>query len=435
MAETTKIEWTNRRDPTSGAVVEGKTFNPWIGCTKVSEACKNCYAERDAKRRGMVAWGPEASGGTRVLTGDNYWTEAERWARKAHAAGVRPLVFCASWADVAEEWAGPMIDSHGRLVMRHPELDGRAQWKAVPFLSSPDELAPPGLFSSVCTHHAPGGWLPLTMRDAREELWRLIARTSHALDWLLLTKRPDVLARAWPGFEAAYRAELERQLADPRPVSTARPTPKDVFRRPLAFVDAHGLIPSAWPGATVEAQKWVAPRLAHLCSIPAVRRFVSAEPLVERVVFAGTTEEKGLTKVWNYLARPPVFNGTTLLDGDRHGVHWLITGGESGGGASPAHPAWYRDLRTQAAGAGTPFFFKQWGEFLPLDHAAPGDEASADEWVWPDGVARDVKDPAVTAATRAGRIPLPMTTFRVGKKAAGRTLDGVEHSAIPESVL
>lgn len=98
MAET-KIEWTARRNA-DGSTVPGYTFNSWIGCTKVSEACRHCYAERDMVRRDMVSWGPEGTGGTRVVPTNTYWSGPRGWAQKAFEARTRPLVFCASLADV-----------------------------------------------------------------------------------------------------------------------------------------------------------------------------------------------------------------------------------------------------------------------------------------------------------------------------------------------
>lgn len=86
MAENSKIEWTDH------------TFNPWIGCTKVSPACDNCYAEGLMDTRyGRVRWG---AGEDRVLTGDANWAKPRKWNREAAASGMRPFVFCASLADV-----------------------------------------------------------------------------------------------------------------------------------------------------------------------------------------------------------------------------------------------------------------------------------------------------------------------------------------------
>lgn len=118
MGATTEIRWTD------------STFNPWWGCSRVSEACQHCYAESWAKRFG-VEWGKKAE---RRTFGDKHWNEPLRWNRQAESTGVRRLVFCASMADVFED---------------HPEL-------------------PP----------------------ERERLWELIDATP-ALTWQLLTKRPE----------------------------------------------------------------------------------------------------------------------------------------------------------------------------------------------------------------------------------------------------
>lgn len=95
-----------------------------------------------------------------------------------------------------------------------------------------------------------------------------------------------------------------------------------------------------------------------------------------------------------------------------HGlVDWVICGGESGPGARPMHPDWARSLRDQCKEAGVPFFFKQWGEYLPngQDIFLPTTKPK----VYVDGACNFVK---------------------VGKKKAGRLLDGVEHRKYPEVV-
>jgi protein gp37 len=119
MSDNTKIEWCDH------------TFNSWWGCTKVSQACKNCYAEAWAKRTGHRIWGDDAP---RRFFGDKHWAEPLRWNREAAKAGVRRRVFCASMADVFE---------------RREELEPH-----------------------------------------QERLWKLVVATKN-LDWMLLTKRPE----------------------------------------------------------------------------------------------------------------------------------------------------------------------------------------------------------------------------------------------------
>ena len=118
MAENSKIEWTHN------------TFNPWWGCVKVSEGCRNCYAETFARRFG-VQWGPLAE---RRIAGPDTWAATLKWERKAKRDGTRRRVFCASMADVFDD---------------RRDLDA-----------------------------------------ARVRLFRLMQDTPH-LDWLVLTKRPE----------------------------------------------------------------------------------------------------------------------------------------------------------------------------------------------------------------------------------------------------
>lgn len=135
MGENTKIEWAHH------------TFNPWTGCTKVSEACRNCYAESWANRYDGRGWGPKAD---RQRTAPSTWTLPRRWNRAAEKAGKPDRVFCASLADVFE---GPeTMNAYSR------------------------------------------GMVPAARRD----LFRLIEETPFLI-WMLLTKRPE---NVLPMFEA-----------------------------------------------------------------------------------------------------------------------------------------------------------------------------------------------------------------------------------------
>src|SRR5262249_10051694 len=110
MAEITKIEWCDH------------TFNPWIGCQKVSPGCDNCYAEAMMDHRyGRVQWGPH---GERVRTSGQNWNGPKKWAKAAALTGKRPIVFCASLADwldnqVPQEWREDLA----ALIAETPQLD------------------------------------------------------------------------------------------------------------------------------------------------------------------------------------------------------------------------------------------------------------------------------------------------------------------------
>jgi protein gp37 len=164
--------------------------------------------------------------------------------------------------------------------------------------------------------------------------------------------------------------------------------------------------PSTWPlgnvwlGVSVEDQTTADERIPLLLQTPAAVRFVSAEPLLGpvRLPFARLSE-------WNRLARESgQEHAATTLD-------WVICGGESGPGARPAHPDWFRSLRDQCQAANVPFFFKQWGEWLPMLGHAEGVPVRGDKYTHPDG-------------TIMGR---------AGKRAAGRRLDGRTWDEFPRS--
>ncbi len=110
MAEKTEIAWCD------------STFNPWIGCQKVSPGCDNCYAEALMdKRYHRVEWGPH---GERKRTSEANWKQPLRWAKAARSTGKRPRVFCSSLADVFDnqippEWRRDLF----HLIWATPELD------------------------------------------------------------------------------------------------------------------------------------------------------------------------------------------------------------------------------------------------------------------------------------------------------------------------
>jgi protein gp37 len=223
-------------------------------------------------------------------------------------------------------------------------------------------------------------------------------------------------------------------------------------KRPKEMADFAGWGPIDWPanvwaGTTVEDQRRADERIPHLLRVPAKVRFLSMEPLLGAVDLTEVNEGDGTYS--------NAFNGMNVnYDGSGYGmagrdpattgIHWVITGGESGPKARPSHPAWFRSLAAQCHAAGVPFFFKQWGEWAPsddIDANGKADHRYAEQYAedggaprhrWPDAPVRET-------ARRLGKGELgpdvsgDTTVFRVGRSAAGRLLDGVEHSAFPEA--
>jgi protein gp37 len=240
------------------------TFNPWIGCTNVSPGCDHCYAESWSKRSGLVKWGNNP----RRRTSEVYWRAPLKWQAMAAAFhrqhGGRQRVFCASLADV---------------------FDNQAD------------------------------------RVWRSDLFDLIAVTP-ALDWLLLTKRPQ---------------NIEKML------------PKDRSEQGR---------PNVWLGTTAEDQVRFDQRWPVLSRVPAVVRFVSYEPAIGSLRLNPTHQQQ---------------------------PDWLIVGGESGHRARPMRATWARDIILDCQSFDVAPFFKQWGSIAnnPLvseQAMAPRAAALADQY-------------------------------------------------------
>ncbi|WP_454813829.1 phage Gp37/Gp68 family protein [Labrys neptuniae] len=320
MGENTKIEWATH------------TFNAWLGCTKISVACDNCYAESWAKRTGGAAlWQ-----GDRRRTSVANWKQPIKWNREAPTDVSRwqdrPRVFCSSLADVFD-------------------------------------------------NQVPGEW--------RADLWALIRDTPN-LEWLLLTKRPQNIVK---------------------------------------MVKAIGFMPANIAfGTTVEDRKAVEQRLPHMMVAAGLRPrflFTSCEPLLG---------DLGDLSPWmtgdpfpQHLAEGERFERGFKLDRDGvpklPAIAWWIGGGESGPHARPMHPAWERSIRRQCAASGVAYLGKQWGEWAP-----------GGEWYEHHPVSLEVRGWTGSCWTDdpSGWGDADNYMVRLGKKRAGRLLDGVEHNGFPE---
>ena len=239
----------------------------------------------------------------------------------------------------------------------------------------------------------------------RVDLLQLIADTPN-LDWLLLTKR---IGNAHAMLDEAL-SELSCGLT--------------------RWMDVPW--PNVWLGATIVNQAEADRDIPKLLAVPAAKRFLSMEPLLGpvtlREVHSDMCEIDALTGDHGVL-RP-------LRGRSEAKVHWVICGGESGPGARPMHPDWARSLRDQCEAAGVPFLFKQWGEWADMGAAGLGASGPV------TNRAGDVKDwmrQAVTF-TDGGKATVQAHSwtahatdlmYRVGKKAAGRLLDGRTWDEVP----
>lgn len=204
----------------------------------------------------------------------------------------------------------------------------------------------------------------------RSDLFALIQETPN-LDWLILTKRIGNAARM---IDAAIDAD---ECA------------------------GHGWPwPNVWLGATICNQEEADRDIPKLLAVPAAVRWLSMEPLLGDVDLS------------------------ELIDR----LDWVVVGGESGPNARPMHGSWAYDLHDQCEAAGVPFLFKQWGEWVNAGAQAFGTASGEVRHIRSDGTFWNEGDDALQDECAD-----VLTVVRVGKKAAGRDLGGVQHDGYPEA--
>ena len=251
----------------------------------------------------------------------------------------------------------------------------------------------------------------------RRDLFERIRVTPY-LDWLLVTKRIGNFMRQAEEVIQHIEAMPDWNEDNPHPFEALRNWLADwvVLSKPPA---------NLWLGITVVNQAEADRDIPKLLGLKVSVRFLSMEPLLGPVdlrfhIFSEPTGNfrTHAGKRQMELRKP--------VDG---GLHWVIVGGESGPGARPMHPKWARDLRDQCAQAGVPFLFKQHGEWLATDFC---DDDTAmipskrTAYVRMDGSFHDGSDGVDFFGGDE-------ETAWVGKKAAGRLLDGIEHNGYPAS--
>lgn len=379
MADQTEIAWAD------------STFNPWIGCTKVGPGCDNCYAKADFDdRKHRVVWGP---GQARSRTAPANWKKPLQWNKEA-----------------------PHFHECGACGMRwHSKTE--AGRRACPSCgSSEHHVARRRVFcaslADVFDNEIDSQW--------RRDLFDLI-RTTPNLDWLLLTKRIGNAVKMLPW------------ASDGAPGNMV----------------AGGMVyPNVWLGATIVNQEEADRDIPKLLEVPAAKRFLSMEPLLGPVDLTqvddgaahrdvpreewGTVDDEdsppGLW--WNVLTgQRTIMHGGATGDWSRTDakVDWVIVGGESGPNARPMHPDWVRSLRDQCAAAGVPFFFKQHGEWLATEFCDDDMAMIPSKRTVYVGNHGSFHDGTGGVDFFGG----DQETAWVGKKAAGRLLDGRTWDEVP----
>lgn len=333
-----------------------KTLNPIIGCSKISAGCKNCYAEKMAAR--LQAMG--VHGYEKAVDGQKKWT--------------------------------------GKLSF-NPDVLLQPQKRKKPTMYFV------GSMTDVFHEKVEMEWLVA--------IWEMMASTPQHT-YQILTKRAERMNRAVKSLSNRF-----------------------------------GVLSNVWLGVSVENQSTANERIPLLLDTPAAIRFISAEPLlgsvnlemwmpdVDNDLMLDFEDDYGkdidtIVEICNkehvFCTRKIAFltwraycesmaAGWMSLRGDlaqrvktRQFIDWVIVGGESGAHARPMHPLWVENILKDCAEAETPFFFKQWGEWLPNDQ----------RWECHSDTADYNRPSKLVRKNSLDKYPICMV--RVGKKAAGNKL-------------
>jgi protein gp37 len=517
MAGKTKIEWT-ATTMDDGTIVPGRTWNPVLGCSRVSDGCTNCYAVPTAHRLASNP-NPKISSAFEGLT----TTKARGldWTAKVRCLPERleePLhwktpcrIFVNSLSDlfhdqVPDEFIDKVFavmalcpqhvfqiltkrPERMRDYISNPDTSYRVA-KEIDVLSAvreqgPEEIKPiasyPGYFASS------DGFIYSEKRGSRHRLKPDASEQGYMRVQLHADGQNDrrgerllvhrLILEAFVGPAPTEDAQGRHRDGDPRHnalsnlswgdqsenwsdsrrhgnhrrYSKLSHTQADEIRRRHASGEvgeslarefgvsatqirniASGAqwaverpikwpLPGIWLGVSAENQAAADERIPLLLQTPAAVRFLSLEPLLGPIDLHEALDEVGYESG----------GAEGWVSQREHGVDLVIVGGESGPGARPADLCWVRALRDQCFQAETPFFFKQWGAWVP------GEKISADTIGLQNG--RRLKSPELCALTDAGDVyywpDCKCISVHMAKSEAGRLLDGREWNEMPSDEM
>jgi len=380
MSDASAIEWTDT------------TWNPTTGCDKVSPGCGlarpgsddeetgrtgGCYAMTMARRL-------KAMGQAKYQNDGNPRTSGPGFGVTMHADAVAaPL----SWRKPRKVFVNSMSD------LFHDQVDADFIVRVFAVMAA----TPQHTYQVLTKRHGRMQSL-LNAPDFRHQVYDLAALN----------------------YDKAGRFDPYR-FADPDmiPVSYAAP---DGQRRD----DSDWWpLPNVWLGVSVETQQWANIRIPALLDTPAAIRWISAEPLLGPVDLTRISRPSGQQPelVWDVLNQrygvPGRWQAPMRAEAR---LDWVVTGGESGSDARPAHPDWFRSIRDQCQAAGVAYLHKQHGAYAPVTDVPK----HGDVWVDLEGSTRrwEPFDGHVRRGVHEFRDQGAVLVRRVGKKMAGRELDG-----------
>ncbi len=362
-----------------------ETWNPVRGCSRASQGCVNCYAEKMAAR--FCGPGQPYDGLVTRKGGEARWT--------------------------------------GKVVVVEDHLLDPLRWRRPRriFVNSMSDLFHPA------------------MSDADIDRIFAVMALAPRHTFQILTKRPERMRRfmtapARPGRIGRAGLDLMRDMPDRIGRELLSASVSDAPAAPAGRPVPRWPLPNVWLGTSVEDQKTAVDRIPDLLRTPAAIRFISAEPLLDfidlrnLVVRSGLSLD-GLTGGWRSWGKG--LRSLPLPEAQSSRLDLVIAGGESGLDARPVLPDMVRELRDACAATGTAFHFKQWGEWAPGECAdrdiRPGGEDGA---FWSRSGGWRIQHFSRRRSEELHVDDEP-DVWRIGKKQSGRALDGVIHDAMPRT--
>lgn len=388
MPTATKIEWADA------------TTNTAVGCSHCSPGCDNCYAERFAHR-----------------------LSKHPVAKKVYAGVV----------DERGKWTGKINSNFSEKMYPH-RVPGKG--KRV-FVGSMTDIFHPNypaenrdeLFASILADY--------------------IFANGHGHTFIILTKRPqamkeyfaagpETLLRRWGKAGNGWiivgdgDSETFEEYADAETIPQEMTSPRSNLRQDYLWP-----LPNVWIGVTVCNQPEADAKIPALLATPAEKHFVSVEPMLGPVDLTAIRQSNhsgdmfsvnALTGFWHRERRRKesyndYITSQSAAQQRLTALDWVICGGETGSHARPVNYAWVYKLAEQCWSAGTPFFFKGWGEWTPAFFQPDGGYRVHRDANIPDGF---TAEPHVFAENPGIRM------YRVGKRHSGRLLNEREWNEIPE---
>jgi protein gp37 len=367
-----KIQWLNLPG------YKGETWNPLLGCKKVSEGCANCYATKMAHRLMHM----HTTDYMFVLK-DNGESDPEKFK-------------------YLREWNG---QSHAMTkAFRRP-----FNWKSphVIFVCSMGDL-----------------FFEKHSYDYIDKVFAVMASNPQHI-FIVLTKRPKNMLEWFNWKDESW------QNKGMQGNERIRYYCYHDYGVKIEFKDWKWPLQNVWLGVTVEEQKHIQ-RIDYLLHTPAAKRLVSVEPMLSAIEFDDLCHEGQLYD--------PLGGFGDINRGSGKKLDWVICGGESGHKARPMHPDWVRSIRDQCKAAKVPFFFKQWGEYLLIEETAqPPFYRAANTGDEFDSHGINFYDPETGEPGKwmGHKFIEDLNTpggmyWNAGRKLAGNLLDGVKHEQYPQ---